>query len=154
MYTFVTLAAGLGALYLQNRWLQVLGFLAIVSTLVFLPPSRSLVGGVAITAILIVAISVYAVRRWSRRGLMVANAAGVIIVAGVLMTPSATNFRAELAYRVSGDSIFSGRDTILNLALAVWDRHTILGTGWFSFGPASSEEVVRAALEADGLAGC
>lgn len=151
MYTLVTLAAGLGALYLQNRWLQVLGLLAAASSLAFLPPSRSLVGGVAITAVLIVAISIYAVRRWSLRGLLIAIAAGVIIVAGVLMTPPAAIFRAELAYRVSGDNIFSGRDKILNSALAVWDRHPILGTGWFSFGPATSEEVVREALEAAGL---
>ncbi|MDG3042472.1 O-antigen ligase family protein [Roseicyclus marinus] len=151
MYTLVTLAAGLGALYLQNRWLQVLGLLAIASTLAFLPPSRSLVGGVAVTAVLIFAISIYAVWRWSLRGLPAAIAAGVIIVAGALMTPPAANFRAELAYRVSGDSIFSGRDTILNSALAVWDRHPILGTGWFSFGPATSEGVVREAVEAEGL---
>lgn len=151
MYTLVTLAAGLGALYLKNRWLQVLGFLAIVATLAFLPPSRSLVGGVAITAVLIVAISVYAVRRWSFRGLLMAIAAGVIIVGGVLMAPPSANLRIEFVSRITDGNAFAGRDRILNSALAVWDRHPILGTGWFSFGPATSEEVVRAALEAEGL---
>ncbi|WP_416916205.1 MAG: O-antigen ligase family protein [Roseicyclus sp.] len=151
MYTLVPLAAGLGALYLQSRWMQVLGLLAVASSLAFLPPSKSLVGGVAITSVLIVAISVYAVRRWSLRGLLMAIAAGVIIVAGVIMTPPAADLRAELAFRVGSDNIFAGRDRILNSALAVWDRHPILGAGWFSFGPATSEEVVRAALEVDGL---
>lgn len=152
MYTLVTLAVGLGALYMRQKWLQILGLLAVASTLAFLPPSRSLVGGVAITAVLISAISVYSVRRWSFRGLLMGAFAGVIIVAGVLMTPPAANFRTELQVRLAGDDIFSGRDKILNSALAVWDQHPILGTGWFSFGLATSEEVVRAALDADGLA--
>jgi O-antigen ligase len=52
---------------------------------------------------------------------------------------------------VTGDNFFSGRDKILNSALAVWDQHPLIGTGWFSFGTATSEEAVRAALEADGI---
>jgi O-antigen ligase len=151
MYTLVPLAAGLGALYLQNRWIEVLGLFAVASTLAFLPPSGSLVGGVAITAVLIAAISVYATRRWSLRGLLLAVAGGVIIVGGVLMMPPAANFRTELQTRIASDDIFSGRGKILNSALVVWDQHPVLGTGWFSFGPATSEEVVRADLEADGL---
>ncbi|BDW85745.1 hypothetical protein MACH21_19220 [Roseicyclus marinus] len=151
MYTLVPLAVGLGTLYMRQRWLLMLGLLAVVSTLAFLPPSRSLVGGVTITAVLTVAISIYAVRRWSFRGLLIAIAAGAIIVGGVLMTPPAANLRTELQARITSDDIFSGRGKILNSALAVWDRHPIVGTGWFSFGPATSEEVVREALEADGL---
>ncbi|MBF9022634.1 hypothetical protein FZCC0069_05635 [Rhodobacterales bacterium FZCC0069] len=46
---------------------------------------------------------------------------------------------------------FSKRDKILNSALAVLDRHPLLGTGWFSFGVASSEEELCAALAEDGI---
>ena len=152
MYTLIPLAAGLGALYARERWLQILGLIAIVSSLAFLPPSRSLVGGVAITAVLIAALSIVAVRKWSLRGLILSAIVGLVVVAVVLITPPAEGFRAELVERVTGDNFFSGRDKILNSALAVWDQHPLLGTGWFSFGTATSEEAVRAALEADGIA--
>ncbi|MBF9053358.1 hypothetical protein LSUCC1028_03810 [Rhodobacterales bacterium LSUCC1028] len=151
MYTLIPLAAGLGALYARERWLQILGLIAIVSSLAFLPPSRSLVGGVAITALLISALCIVAVRQWSFRGLILSTLAGLAVVAAVLMTPLAEDFRAELVGRVTGDDLFSGRDKILNSALAVWDQHPLIGTGWFSFGTATSEAVVRAALEAEGV---
>ncbi|WP_340242933.1 O-antigen ligase family protein [Roseobacter sp. HKCCA2468] len=151
MYTLIPLAAGLGALYARERWLQILGVIAIISSLAFLPPSRSLVGGVAITAVIIVALSIVAVRKWSLRGLVLSTVAGLALVSAVLMTPTAEGFRSELVQRVTGDNFFSGRDKILNSALAVWDQHPLLGTGWFSFGTATSEEAVRAALEADGI---
>lgn len=150
MYTLIPLAAGLGALYTRERWFKILGLIAIASSLAFLPPSKSLVGGVAITAVFIVALSIAAVRKWSLRGLIVSTIAGLVIVAAVLMTPPAEGFRAELLGRVTGDNFFSGRDRILNSALVVWDQHPLLGTGWFSFGMATSEEAVRAALEAEG----
>ncbi len=151
MYTLIPLAAGLGALYARERWLQILGVIAIVSSLAFLPPSRSLVGGVAITAVIIVALSIVAVRKWSLSGLVLSTVAGLALVSAVLMTPPAEGFRSELVQRVTGENFFSGRDKILNSALAVWDQHPLLGIGWFSFGTATSEEAVRAALEADGI---
>lgn len=151
MYSLIPLAAGIGALYLREGWLKALCIAAIVSTLAFLPPSKSLVGGVAITAIFVVGLGVWAVRRWSLRGLALAVCAAVVVVAGALATPPAAGFRGELVARVTGDDIFSQRDKILNSALAVWDRHRLLGTGWFSFGLATSEEEVRAALAEDGI---
>lgn len=151
VYT-IHLAAGLGALYAREKWLQILGLVAIASSLSFLPPSRSLVGGVAITAMLIAALSIVAVRKWSLRGLILSTIVGFAVVAVVLMTPPAEGFRSELVGRVVGDNFFSGRDKILNSALAAWDQHPLIGTGWFSFGKATSEEAVRAALEADGIA--
>ncbi len=151
MYTLISLAAGLGALYARQRWLQILGLIAIASSLAFLPPSRSLVGGVAITSILIVALGIVAVKKWLLRGLILSTLSGLAVVSTVLMTPAAAGFRSELVGRVMGDNFYSGRDKILNSALAVWDYHPVLGTGWFSFGTATSEEAVRAALEADGI---
>ncbi len=152
MYTLIPLAAGLGALYSRERWLQFLGLCAIASSLAFLPPSRSLVGGVAITTVLIGALSIVALRKWSLLGIVFSTLAGLAVVAAVLMMPAAEDFRAELVGRVTGDDFFSGRYKILQSALAVWDQHPLLGTGWFSFGAATSEEAVRAALEADGIA--
>jgi O-antigen ligase len=151
MYSLIPLAAGIGVMCLREWWLKALGMAAIVSTLAFLPPSRSLVGGVAVTVILATGFGVWAVRRWSLRGLVVAVCAVVVVVASVLATPPAAGFRGELVARTTGDDIFSHRDKIFNSALAVWDRHPLLGAGWFSFGLATSEEEVRAVLAADGL---
>lgn len=150
MYSLVTLAAGLGALHLRNHWLFLLGTFAIASTFAFLLPSRSLVGGVAIAAVLSAAISFKAVRKLSYSGLFFSIFAGVALVSVVLMTPPAEAFRSELIGRISGDNIFSGRDRILNSALAVWDQNPLLGTGWFSFGEVTSEAAVRAALAVRG----
>lgn len=151
MYTLITLAAGVGSIYVRYGLIQILGLLSIISTLVFLPASQSLVGGLSITAVLITALSVLTLRRWSFQGLIVATFVGLALVSVVLITPPAAGFRSELALRLTSDNMFSGRDKILNSALAVWGQHAFLGTGWFSFGAATSEDAVRAALEADGM---
>lgn len=44
MYSLIPLAVGIGALHLRERWIQALGVGAVVATLAFLPPSKSLVG--------------------------------------------------------------------------------------------------------------
>ncbi|MBF9028581.1 hypothetical protein FZCC0188_11705 [Rhodobacterales bacterium FZCC0188] len=150
MYSLIPLAAGIGALYLRERWMQVLSVATILSTLAFLPPSKSLTGGVSITVILIVGLSVWAVRRWALRGLVLAVLAASIVVMGVLASPPASGFRDELVSRVNSHDPSSGRVMILNSALAVWDRHPLFGTGWYTFGSATSEEEVRAALAEDG----
>ncbi len=151
MYSLIPLAVGIAALYMRERWLCALGAIAILSTMAFLPPTRSIVGGIAIISVLSVGISIVAVSKWSWRGLFVSTACGAFVVMVALLTPPAEDFRTEFVALVTGDNVFSGRDKILNSALAVWDQHPILGAGWFSFGAATSEEAVRAALEADGV---
>lgn len=151
MYSLIPLAAGIGVLALREGWLSALGIVAIVSTLAFVPPSESLVGGVAATSILMVGAAVWAMYRWSFRGLTITVCAAVIVVTGTLATPPASGFRNHLMARVTGDDLFSDRDKILNSALAVWDRHMLLGTGWFSFGVATSQERVRDALAENGM---
>lgn len=151
MYSLIPFAAGIGALYFRERWLQALGLAAILSTLAFLPPSNSLVGGMAVTAILMTGVAVWAVRRWSLFGLAISVCVSIIFMAVILGTPPAAGFRSELLMRVNGADIFSQRDKIFNSALVVWGHHPVLGTGWSSFGAATSEEKVRAALAEDGL---
>ena len=150
MYSLIPLAVGFGALFMRERWLQLLGVVAIISTLAFLPPSRSLVGGVAVGSILIVGVAVMAWRRWSLRSFALVVLTMSFVAAGLMQTPPAIHFRNELWSRLNGEDIFSSRDRILNSALAVWDRNPLLGTGWFSFGPVTSEGAVRAALAEDG----
>ncbi|WP_340260990.1 O-antigen ligase family protein [Roseobacter sp. HKCCA0882] len=152
MYSLVLLAVGIGSLYVAVRWLNLLGLLAIVATVSFLPPSKSLVGGVAIAAILLIAsVNLSIAMNWSRRTFLMSLLTAILAISAVLLLPPAEGFRSELVARVTGDNLFSGRDKILNSALAVWDQHPILGTGWFSFGAATSEANVRAVLDANGI---
>ena len=150
MYSLIPLAAGVGALHMREWWIKAIGIPAIVSTLAFLPPSKSLVGGVAVLTILMVGFGAWAWCRSSLRGLALSFTTVIVIAVGLAATPPAAGLRIELASRIHGDDIFSSRDRILNSALAVWDRHPLIGTGWFSFGPVTSEEEVRAALAAKG----
>lgn len=153
MYSLVPLAAGIGAIYAREKWLLPLGALVIVATLAFLIPSKSLVGGLAIAAVLAIAgLNLALVGGWSMPRALMASLMSSLIVLAVLSTPPAHEFRLEIAARVTGDNFFSGRDKIWNSALAVWDHHPLVGSGWFSFGIATSEEAVRAELEAEGVA--
>lgn len=151
MYSLIPLATGIGALWMREWWLKALGIVAILSALAFLPPSRSLVGGLAVAIILLVGFSVWSLRRGLTRGFISAATVAAILMGITLATPPASHFRSELVSRIAGDDPFSNRDTILSSALAVWDRHPLLGTGWFSFGLATSEQEVRAALAEDDI---
>ncbi len=151
MYTLVVLATGLGALHITHKLFQVLGLVAIIATLAFLPPSRSIIGGGAVVALLVVSAGSIALRKWGFRGLVGSTVAAVLLVSLVLMTPPSRGFRVEFVALVTGEEIFSGRDKILNSVLAVWDEHPIFGTGWFSFGAATSESAVRSALDVEGI---
>ena len=150
MYSLIPLAVGICALQMSERWVQAFGAAAIMSTMIFLPPSKSLVGFMSVTAICSLGLGVWGWQRSSLRGLLLFCCA-VVVVAGVLVTPAAKDLRAEIALRVHGNYTFAGRDRILNSALAVWDRHPLIGTGWFSFGLVTSEEEVRVALVEKGL---
>lgn len=152
MYTLIVLAAGLGALQVRVKWLSFLGLIGIALSFAFLPPSKSLVGGITIIVLLTIWLGLKALKKWSLRGLLISFVGATFVVSSVLLTPPAEGFRSEILARVSGDNIFAGRDRILNSALAVWDLHPVLGTGWFSFGLATSEQAVRTALEADDVA--
>ena len=151
MYTLIPIAVGIGALYQRGLWVKALGLAAIVSSLVFLLPSLSIVSGVTATIILLLGMGTWAFRHWSFRRFLLFFLVMVFIFAGLLAMPPAAGFRFEVVSRITSDNIFSDRDTILNSALAVWDQNPIFGTGWFSFGVATSEERVRAAVLASGL---
>jgi O-antigen ligase len=151
MYTLVTLAAGIGAILIPGKSIKVIGLTAIVSTIIYLPPSRSIVGAVAISSVMTLGIGAILVRRYSWWGLIIASIVTTLVVGGSLTSPQAAPFLVELSERISGLDPFSGRDRIINSALVVWKEHPFIGTGWFSFGAATSAESVQAVLERRGL---
>ncbi|QPI86167.1 O-antigen ligase family protein [Rhodobacterales bacterium HKCCA1288] len=150
MYSLIPLAVGIATFMGRAWWLKLIGACAVATTLAYLPPSRSLVSGIAIVAIIAVAAMMagYAARRL--RYLIVAGLAVLALGVGIMTLPVAQEFRAEAVSRVTGDDLWSGRDKILNSALEVYDRHPLFGTGFQSFGLATAEEIVRAEVEGDG----
>ena len=150
MYSLIPLAVGIATFTGRAWWLKTIGACAAATTLAYLPPSRSLVSGIAIVAIIMVAavMAGYAARRL--RYLILAGVSVLTIGAGIMTLPVAQEFRAEVVVRVTGDDLWSGRDKILNSALEVYDRHPLFGTGFQSFGLATAEEIVRAEVESDG----
>lgn len=150
MYSLIPLGAALGVFYLRQKWIQVFGVVTIIATLFFTSASQSLIGAAAVTIILVVGVGVQAWRKWSLKRLVLTSSALAILLTCFLALPT-SGIRTELASRLASDDIFSSRTKILNSSLAVWDRHPLLGTGWFSFGVVTSEGEVRAALAEDGL---
>jgi O-antigen ligase len=150
MYTLITLAASCGALIAPHKSAKFIGLLGILSTLAFLPPSKSIVGAVAISSVLIFWAALVTWGRHGWRSFLCLAMCVSVLVSVTLLTPAAEGFREEFFQRISGDNLFSGRDRILNSALAVWGKHPIIGTGWFSFGMVTSSENVQAALMEQG----
>ena len=150
MFTLVVLAVAIGAIFSRSRPLIVLGVLGILATFTFLIPSRSLISGLATACIIAVSIIIATKQNHSWRIFIISTLGVTAGIVCLFSLPVSEGFRLELIDRISGDDIFSGRDRLINSALAVWDQHPIIGTGWFSFLTATSEEAVRSALEADG----
>jgi len=150
MYSLIPLSVGLATLFARSWPLKFLGLIGILATLVYLPPSRSLVGGIAIFSLFMATIIIWA---WVTRAMRPVVIGGFLLAAfttGITFLPAFDGFRSELAMRVSSEELFSGRDKILNTAIEVWDRNPIFGTGLRSFEVATAEPVVREEVEADG----
>lgn len=150
MYSLIPLAVGIATFTGRPLWLKIIGACAAVATLAYLPPSRSLVSGIAIVAIITVAAVMvgYAARRL--RYLILGGLIVLTLGVCIMTLPAAQEFRAEVVVRITGDDLWSGRDKILNSALEVYDRHPLFGTGFRSFGLATAEEIVRGEVEGDG----
>lgn len=150
MYSLIPLSVGLATLFARSWPLKFFGLIGILATLVYLPPSRSLVGGIAIFSLFMATIIIWA---WVTRAVRPVVVGGFLLAAfatGITFLPAFDGFRSELVMRVSSEELFSGRDKILNTALEVWDRNPIFGTGLRSFEVATAEPVVREEVEADG----
>ncbi len=150
MYSMVVLACGLGAILAQRRLLQLLGGCALFSSLVFVPPSQSIVGAATAVVLFICFILILSRSLHSGKGLLISILAACVLASVLMASPLASGLRNEIYLQFIGDYPLSGRDRILNSALAVWDQNPLFGTGWFSFGTTTSEERVRSALEAAG----
>lgn len=151
MYTQIVLASGIGAMSMPSKWVRTLGVLAMISTLAFFPPSRSIVSGITIFTLFLLGMYLIYFRHYSLKGLFFALSVILAASCAFMLTPQTAGIRVEIVDRLTGDNPFSGRDRILNSALAVWDRHPIIGSGWFSFGDATSRSNVEAALAVKGL---
>ena len=150
LYMLAVLAAGFACLRDGRAWMWALGLVGIAASFAYFVPSRSMVAMGAGLVVSAVGLSLL-LRQWlSRLAILGAVAAVVVGFAGLLATPPAAEFRAELMYRFDGDSLLSYRDTILITALEVADRNPIFGTGVGTYNIATDEAVLRAELAAEG----
>lgn len=150
MYAIVPLAIGVGAAFSREAVLRLLSLVAILTSLLFLLYARSLVGIVSAAALISSGCLIFGVSRLSFKNTLAVVLVGLAVLFSAISTPVAKDTREEFFGRVSGDDIFASRDRIFNSAIAVWDRHPVVGSGWFSFGLATSEAAVRSALDGRG----
>lgn len=146
MYTLTVFAAGLGALMRKNYLFRSVGFCAVVCMIAFLPASKSIVGAVSLFVVLFVWLLIITIKIWSFKTVMISFLGSSAVIGVVFLLPWSDGIRDEVILRVSGDNFWSGRDGILRSALAVWNKHPWVGTGFGSFGIATSREAVEAAL--------
>lgn len=150
LYMVGVLAAGLAALRDTSRWMQVLGLLGIVASFVYFVPSRSIVSLGAGLVVSAVGLALLLRQSFSRAAIVGAIGAVAVVCAGLMALPQAAPFRAEVMDRFDGTNLLSHRDSILFMALEVYDRQPLFGTGVRSFNVATDPQVVRAELEAEG----
>ena len=149
LYMVGVLAAGLAALRDTRRWMQVLGVLGIVASFVYFVPSRSIVSLGAGLVVSAVGLALLLRQSFSRAAILGAIGAVAVAFGALMALPQAAPFRAEVTARFDGN-LLSHRDSILFMALEVYDRQPLFGTGVRSFNVATDPEVVRAELEAEG----
>ena len=149
MYVLVVLGSGLAAVITRQKTLLVMGGVATALMLLYLPPSKS---GVALIATIAVLVSYVAVLIKPRFGWKPS-------VFGVLVTFVASVSAADLfggglweefSYRLASSNPTNGRLQYLQIALEVFDRHPLFGTGWFSFAEATSADVLREEISKSG----
>lgn len=150
MYTLVMLATGLGALWSKQWMVIAIGVGTLIAVFVYLPYSQSITGAITILTCMFFNILLY-IYRYGFNRIFICIALASIFLFLVFLTYGFSNtFLLEIIERFSGDNITSGRLQIARSALAVWNNNPYLGSGWFSFGSATSEDMVRAALAGQG----
>lgn len=144
MYITVVIAVGIGALFSCNKSLIAMGVISLLLSLWYLSVSLSIASALAAISIFIVAFlySIYRLNYYILCGFLF-FAAGFLVF---LKLDGLEPFLSEIISRFSGSEVFSGRDKILNSALSVWYQNPIFGSGWKSFGIATSEREVVLAL--------
>lgn len=150
MYTAVVFAVSLGVMFTRNRILIILGLLGVASTLIFAFPAKSTSTFLTISTIFLFFTAFYC---WAEFNRFIA----VLVVTFTISTLfiwlmlSESNYAFSIVSRFSGSDVFSKRDLILNSALAVWEKNPLFGTGYSSFGEATSADAVQDALSGSGL---
>lgn len=150
LYMLAVLAAGFAALRDTSRWMQLLGVLGIVASFTYFVPSRSIVSLGAGLVVSALGLALLLRQRFSRVAILGAVGAVAVAFAGLMSIPQAAPFREEVTARFDGTNLLSHRDSILFMALEVYDRNPWFGTGVRSFNVATDPEIVRAELEAEG----
>ena len=149
MYTMVVASVAFGGLLHLDMRVRFLSLIALAAMILFMVPSRSVVGVLTFGSLALVWFFLcFRPRRQYQNSWMVFLLATLCFCA-LFLLPWASSFRTEIAARLWGDDFFSGRIQIWRSAMAVWHLNPWFGSGWFSFGAATSEASVKLALGAN-----
>ncbi|MBF9046489.1 hypothetical protein LSUCC0031_05095 [Rhodobacterales bacterium LSUCC0031] len=150
LYMVGILAAAFACLRDSQRWMWALGIAGIAASFAYFIPSRSMVAMGAGLVVSAVGLSMILRQFLSRAAILGSVVAVAVAFVGMLATPPAADFRAELLSRFEAESLLSYRENILFTALEVYDRNPIFGTGVRTFNLATDEAVLRAELATEG----
>jgi O-antigen ligase len=150
LYMVGVLAASFACLRDSQRWMWALGVMGIAASFAYFIPSKSMVAMGAGLVVSAVGLAMILRQFMSRAAILGSVVAVAVAFVGMMATPPAQGFRSELMARFNAESLLSYRENILFMALEVYDRNPVFGTGVRTFNLATDEAVVRAELEAEG----
>jgi len=149
MYVLVVLGSGLAAIITRQKMLLLMGGVTTALMLSYLPPAKSGVALIATIAVLVSYVALLIKPRFGWKPLVFG-----ILVMFVASVSAAALFGGglweEFLYRLSSSNPTNGRLQYLQIALEVFDRHPLFGTGWFSFAEATSADVLREEISMSG----
>lgn len=150
MYALTAATAALPLLRLnRHRWLQFFAASAVLAFLVYLPPSRSgvgLLGFAVLTSVLLCVSVIKSGAPW--RAFLFSSLVMGTIAAWFWMLGGA--LKDEFLWRIASSDPTSGRLPIFAVAVEVFDRHWLLGSGWGSMPTATAPEILAEELAKSG----
>jgi O-antigen ligase len=149
MYTMIVAGAAFGGLLHLDTRVRLLSLIALAAVILFMVPSRSVVGVLTFGSLALVWFFLCFSSRWQYQRSWMVFLLAALCFCLLFLLPWASSFRAEILARLWGDDFFSGRIQIWRSAMAVWHLNFWFGSGWFSFGAATSEAAVKLALGAN-----
>ncbi len=149
MYVFVVVAAALPGVLTNNRPLVFAGFLAFLLGMAYLLPSKS--GVALLTIAFIVAVFFWlTTRRVLSEKLSILVGLCAVTSVFLFVVLFGPGLWEEFSSRLFDVNPTNGRYQYLQIAIEVYGRNPVFGTGFFSFGQATSENILISTMQISG----
>lgn len=149
MYLLVVLGCALAASCSKLRVLAWGGTLSILLFFAYLRSSKSGVALITTLVVFVVYVGIWIYPRFGWKRVLLGGA--VTFSLGLFLAAMfGGELWQELATRLTSSNISNGRWQYVQIALEVYDRHPLFGTGWYSFAEATSAEVLSEEIAESG----